>query len=395
MRPRTKLEKAVAELNATLSEDIAVADAKWAGRQCKKWDMTHFCYFTITTNIREWEVKRLYRIYKFTDKSTDHLFFVEIIREFFDGSNRLFFAKHRQMGMYYDCFTYDSDIELRGIYKNYCCYDLTQLFSLSMESRSQSRGKRIPCDRINPKELARIICNNPVAENLYKQRDPLFVYLIYQLYNKEVCRAITIAKRHGFVFDNYTTSLWFDMVRAMVYCKQDWHNPVYIVPKDLLATHDRFVKMQERKRQEAKVAAKMRKAEKKTKSNIDYEALYNKNRKRFFDMVLTDGLITIKVLPSIAAFLDEATEMHHCVYSNEYWNMHSHKHSLIMSATIGGHRCETIEINLNTFQIMQCYGKYNKFTNYHQRILDLLKKKMRTIKAYASGSKENKHKKAA
>ena len=89
MRPRNKYERRVAELNATLSEDIAVKDIEWYKRTSKSWDFGygHFCYFTIYTNIEEFEVKRLYRGYKFTDKSTDHFFFVEILREFYDGYN--------------------------------------------------------------------------------------------------------------------------------------------------------------------------------------------------------------------------------------------------------------------------------------------------------------------
>jgi hypothetical protein len=65
--------------------------------------------------MEEFMVKRLYRVYRFNDKSTSHFFFVEIMREFTDGEKHLYFGKQRTMGHYYDCFIYNSDIELRGV----------------------------------------------------------------------------------------------------------------------------------------------------------------------------------------------------------------------------------------------------------------------------------------
>lgn len=384
MKPRNKYEKRVAELNATLSEDIAVKDIEWYKRVSRKWDFgsAHFCYFTIFTNIKEFEVKRLYRGYKFTDKNTDHFFFVEIIRCFDDGTNKLYFAKKRQMGGYYDCFTYSSDIELKGLYANYAGYYLTDLFRLSCASRSQSSGKRVRCSKVDPKELGRIISNNPVAENLYKQGDPLFYHLLYRTYAKETCRAITLAKRHGFVFDKNNSSLWLDMVYAMIKCGKDWHNPVYIAPKDLMATHDRFIHMMIRKQEQEEIERKNRRAEEKAKRELNYQKMFDKARKRFFDMVLKKGSLEVFVLTSIDEFKANADYFHNCVYSNEYWNMKKHPSSLIMVACVGGHKTELIEVDIETYMIKQSFGKHNQLTNYHQKIVDFIKNQMKTIKAY-------------
>ena len=392
MKPRNRYEKRVAELNATLSEDIAVKDVEWYKKASKSWDFghAHFCYFTIYTNIKEFEVKRLYRGYKFTDKSTDHFFFVEIIRCFDDGTNKLYFAKHRQMGGYYDCFTYNSDIELRGVYKNYANYDITDLFRLSCASHHQSRGERVGCEWVNPNELAKVICNNPVAENLYKTNDPLFDWLLYESYSKQICRAITLAKRHGFVFSPNNLSLWFDMVRAIIYCEKDWHNPVYIAPKDLQATHDMFVEMRHRRREKER-EKKRRRAEalriereteavrKQLEEDITKNEAYIKRRKKFYDMVLTDGLIECRVLRDIKAFEEEGVAMAHCVFRCKYYDK---PYSLILSARIGDERVETVEVDLLKYQIKQCYGKHDQFTMHHQRILNLVNSQMDTIKAY-------------
>lgn len=380
MRPRNKYEKRVAELNATLSEDIAQSNVDWVKEECKTWDMRNFCYFTVHSNMREFMVKRLYRVYKFTDKSTSHFFFVEIIREFNDGEKKTYFAKHRQMGGYYDCFTYSSDIELRGVYTNYAGYDITDLFSLSMDSVSEDNScNRVKCVSLDPKELARIICNNPVAETMYKQNNPMFGHLMYRTYLKETCRAYTIAKRHGFVFNEETTSLWLDMVYAIIVCKKDWHNPVYIAPADLRATHDRFINMMIRKQQENRLTREYLKVQRELERNNTINEQYIKRRKRFYDMVLTDGLIECRVLRDVEAFREEGMAMAHCVFKCRYFEK---PYSLILSARINDQRVETIEVDLTNYTIKQCYGKHDQFTMHHKRIVDLVTSQMDTIKAY-------------
>lgn len=396
MIPRTKLEKAVAAINATLSESLSESDANWAKKASEKWDMRHYCYFTIYSNIKEWEVKRLYRIYRFNSKSITHWYFVEIIREFNDGEHKLYFAKHRQMGSYFDCFTYSSDIELRGVYRNYAGYILPELFKLSCGSRAAHRGKRVECVGIDPKELNRVINNNPVAENLYKNDDGLFGYLIWQPYAKQVCRAITLAKRHGFQFNGYSTALWFDMVRAMIFCKKDIHNPIFIAPKNLQATHDKFIEMAYRKREREREEKRRRQEELRIQRQIEQiksqlekdqsvNEAYIKRRKKFYDMVLTDGLIECRVLRDVQAFADEGLAMAHCVFRCEYYKK---VYSLILSARINDERVETIEIDLKNYKILQCYGKHDQFTMYHQRIVDLVNSQMDIIKQYNRSRKQ-------
>lgn len=391
MKPRNKYEKSVAELNATLSQDIAESNVKYIMEACKKWDMRNFCYFTVHSNMREFIVKRLYRVYKFPDKSTDHFFFVEIMREFSDGTKKTYFGKQRTMGSYYDCFIYSSDIELRGVYNNYAGYNIADLFTLALDSVPEDNScGRVSCALIDPKELGRVIKNNPVAENLYKADDPLFHWLLWRSYAKQICRAITLAKRHGFVFTPENTPIWFDMVRAICYCKKDYHNPVFIVPDDLMAMHTKFVQMMFRKqrkdreqrarrRQELRVQREYEAIREELERNKTINERYVKRRKRFYDMVLTDGLIECRVLRDVKAFEEEGTAMQHCVFKCRYFEK---PYSLILSARIGEQRIETIEIDLSRYTIKQCYGYRDQFTMHHQRILDLVNSQMDTIKAY-------------
>ena len=404
MKPRNKYEKRVAELNATLAEDIAVRDIEWVkkqnfGNKREHSNETSF-YFTLVTRIAEFQVKRLYRGYKFCDKHYEHHFFVEIMREFYDGERSSYFGKQRSMGCYYDCFIYSSDMELRDNYRNYAGNSIDYLFEITWGEHPQSKGKRVPCEKINPKELARVIKNNPVAENLYKNHDSLFAHLLWNPYPKQVCRAITLAKRHGFVFTDKTSSVWFDMVRSICYCKKDYHNPVFIAPKeeDLVTLHDKFVNMEFRKREKDREERRRRKVElqhqrevEALKAQLEHDAktneAYIKRRKRFYDMVLTDGFIECRVLRDVQAFAEEGAAMAHCVFRAKYYEK---PYSLILSARIGEQRIETIEVDLSHYTIKQCYGKHDQFTMYHQRILDLVNAEMETIKRYNRNKRSTK-----
>jgi hypothetical protein len=391
MKPRNDYERRVAELNATLHEDIAQSNVDWVMKECDSWGHHNSWYFIVYTNIKEFEVRRLYRAYRFPDKNTEHFFFVEIMREFNDGTQKTYFSKARfGMSFTYDAFCFGSDIELRRVYKNFAGNQISMLMDDGFAWGSVAEkpyGKRVKCVQVNPNDLGRIIKDNPIAEMLYKQKDRMFVWL--QSYKKSdrlaICRAIVIARRHGYDFgDNGYTSMWTDLVMAMNHCGADWHNPKYIAPKDretLREYHDLFIKRMERineqKRREAAIRLKMKETDEKLSKEDRSNNAYIKRRKKYYDMVLTDGLIECRVLPDIPAFRAEAEEMHHCVYTNEYYKK---PYSLIMSATIGGKRIETIEVDLTSFTIKQCFGKHDQFTMYHQRILDLVNGQMNIIK---------------
>ena len=69
--------------------------------------------------------------------------------------------------------------------------------------------------------------------------------------------------------------------------------------------------------------------------------------------------------------------MHHCVFANGYWKRSD---CLILSARIGDKRIETIVINLKTLDIVQSRGACNQNTEYHERIIGLVRKNIGLIK---------------
>ena len=384
MKPRTKQEKEVAQLSAALSEDIAVKDAEWARHFFDSpVEGNQILYFSLSEKAQQYNVRRLYRIHKFTRAKRDYYVIYEIMRRFDDGNKKFIFSKQRTMGGYYDCFSYASSLELRCDSANYCGYRLSGLFDMEQDCRPRSRGQRVPTGLVSPVELKRMF-KYPYCETLYNQNEQeLLMRLSYREYRlPQLIAALKIARRHGFQFNDHTTPLWFDMVNAIINCNYDYHNPKFVAPENFMETHNRFIRMWERRLEQIRIAERMRAADEIMEREKHLEQLYQEKRSQFFPMTFTDGLIHVHVLPDVEAFRSEADYMHHCVYSCGYWNMENHPDSLIMSATIDGCRIETIEVNLSQYRIAQCYGKHDQFTPYHQRILDLVNANMDVIQMY-------------
>lgn len=62
---------------------------------------------------------------------------------------------------------------------------------------------------------------------------------------------------------------------------------------------------------------------------------------------------------------------------NEYYKK---KDSLILSAKVDGVRKETIEVSLKTFSVVQSRAAFNKNSEYHNRIVELVNRNMNVIR---------------
>jgi hypothetical protein len=159
--------------------------------------------------------------------------------------------------------------------------------------------------------------------------------------------------------NNYTVkdaTLWCDYIDFLRFFGKDLHNAKYVCPADLKAEHDRYM------RKKAKAEARQE-----LEKQLEKEAEYRKAKERFFGLVFSDGLISVRVLESVADIVLEGKAMHHCVGS-----YYSKEDSLILSACIDGQRIETIEISLSQLRVIQSRGVCNKNTKYHERIIKLV-----------------------
>lgn len=108
------------------------------------------------------------------------------------------------------------------------------------------------------------------------------------------------------------------------------------------------------------------------KNELDKLAILE-SKSKYFDITFGNDRMVVLVLKSLEDYKAEGDYQHHCVFTNAYYGK---KDSLVLSARMRDHPdkpVETIEISLVNGLVLQCFGKCNSFTEYHQEILDLVK----------------------
>lgn len=99
--------------------------------------------------------------------------------------------------------------------------------------------------------------------------------------------------------------------------------------------------------------------------------------RKFFDLLIENEHLNIGVIKSVQEMQEEGTAMHHCVFEMGYYKRDN---TLILSARDkAGNRIETIEINLETYKIVQSRGVCNSNTAYHEEIIELINNNMNKI----------------
>ena len=106
---------------------------------------------------------------------------------------------------------------------------------------------------------------------------------------------------------------------------------------------------------------------------------YEVARKCFMGMVLSDGKVVIKVLPTVKDIMQEGEAMHHCVFAAGYYKRLD---SLLLTAKVNGERAETIEVDLKRYQLVQSRGVCNQNSKFHDEIVNLINEKMNVIRQF-------------
>lgn len=232
---------------------------------------------------------------------------------------------------------------------------------------------RFPAMNLPIVAAIRQLLSNPVAETIVKQGQiNVFRHMLrsgdYQLPFRH---ALNICHRNGYIIED--ASMWFDYMELLSYFNLDTHNARYVCPADLRAEHDRLA------RKKARLESPRKEAERMKKMRRDEEK-YARDKAAFIGLAFTDGSLTARVLGSVREFLEEGDAMHHCVYAQSYY---TRPDSLILSATVGGKRMETVEVSLRTFSIVQSRAACNGVSPYHARIINLVNQNMNLIKEKA------------
>jgi hypothetical protein len=276
------------------------------------------------------------------------------------------FAKLRQtMGTcYYDSWIFHSDLELRQEPNGkYTTNVYNQIYTGAVYPRMKfiPEIKRTGVKKAfygqKPLELFRTLLTDPRAETLMKTGYQKLLKRLMDSDWKKIDNywsAIRICIRNGYKINDAT--LWCDYIDFLRFFGKDLHNAKYVCPADLKAAHDRYM-------------AKKAKAdeEKEIEELKEKETEFSASKGRFFGLMFSDGVITVRVLESIRDIKLEGKAMHHCVGS-----YHSKEDSLILSATINGKRIETVEVSISKLSVIQCRGACNKITKYHSQIVELV-----------------------
>ena len=429
MKPRTKQQREVFALSEKLPE-LTVTQKQWAEHKCKVslgcnsgskiWCLhcnamfksnkneTTTCphcgshlkvneskirtykaynYFTIITTCKGWQVIRHFQTFQYAKKNShNEINMLEIVQVWLNdkGEYQVIARKQHLMNMYcnYDsCWDWTSDLEIRDINKKYGrLYEKYDLFPLHIYPRM----KTLPILRRNgfsnefylsPFTSFYYLIKDWQFEVLWKNKQISLLKRLCKLraYNElfdKRWNSIKIAIRHHYQIQD--ANLWIDYWDLLNRFGYDTNNPHYICPKDLKVAHDEMVKKKE-KADESERLKKM----------IADNKEYIEKKGKFFGVCFTtkDKDIVVSVIKSVKDIYDEGKAMHHCVFANEY---HKKDGSLILTAKDNtGERLETIEVDLETFNIIQSRGKFNQNTPYHDRIVSLVKRNMKKIKKIA------------
>ncbi|UUF13114.1 MULTISPECIES: PcfJ domain-containing protein [Flavobacterium] len=224
---------------------------------------------------------------------------------------------------------------------------------------------------IAPHLLFSSLLSNPIAETLLKagQLKLLQYYLGASRQNiRRNWQAVKTVIRNGYKIAD--VQIWEDYLELLRYFNKDLSNALYVCPDNLNGAHDRLVQKKRellRKKKLQELRLEIEKVQKK----------YESDKKRFFGLLFTEKDLSISVIENVRDFMAEGDDLHHCVFTNEYYDR---KDSLILSAKVAQQSVETIEVSLSRMEILQCRGLKNKPSKLHNQILRLLDQNLYQIK---------------
>ena len=418
MKPRNKFEQAVLAQSKYL-RSITKAQTQWAFRECIEhfayrlpkgkstcmdcgysWQMiepTEHCtcpqcgaglevittrarklkqrqYFTVLTTSGGYQVLRMYLLIAGMEKGYQATSSVMEIGQYWwdERGRQSIVAVQRTMGHYIDSFAYYSPMAIRRDNEAYRfvarCPVCPKVKLSDTLKRNGFEGKYYG---IAPSSLIPALLTDSRAETLLKagRTEHLRYFLSRARTIDEYWPAYKITLRRG--YDITDIALWCDYVDMLRRLGKDTHNAHYVCPEDLQAAHDTAQRKLQAQREKEAEAQRRQKA-------IENEERFQALKAPFFGIAFTDGTIQIRVLESVQEYIEEGQALHHCVFTNEY---HLKEQSLILSARIEGKRIETIEVSLETMEVLQCRGLQNKNTEYHDRIIDLVHRNIKQIQS--------------
>lgn len=399
MKPRNKIEQEVVNLSHKLGEIGKRDNARLLRNtygSCKYEDMYNRCYAVINQSYKGWQVLRYFRIDRKRNRKREVSYDTWEVFQLWNkvGEKQILMARQRALGWYIDAFILSSPLEIR--YNPETTYTSMHFTDVDVEYIHDKSiiGTYKYCDSLIDKSSSRMwyrfLSSDKFAETILKQRPELAQYMMYNnlITDKDYMQVVRIMLRHNYVptVEGQTAyATYFDMIKNMKHIGSDLSNPHFVCPENLLHTHDWAMQATTALRGKEEAAADRVAELNRIKQDIACDEEYVKAHSCFFGMTISDDLISCHVLQSVQEFYEEGTAMHHCLYANRYYQK---PNSLILSARIEGKRIETVEVDLREMKVVQCYGACDKFTIYHDRIVNLVNGSMNVIKQYMNNNKQ-------
>lgn len=417
MKPRNRFEKAILAESKNL-HPITKTQCKWAFRECidhfayrlpkdrttcmdcgHSWIMdklTEHCtcphcraklqvrttyerkmkqkqYFTTLTICGEYQVLRMFLLSSEMEKGCKAQHYtIEIGQYWWNAQGRkTIIAVQRTLGRYIDTFSFCSPMAIRNDNEAYRHISYSQIYpKFKVTETLRRNGFKDDFHGIAPTRLIPALLSDSRYETLMKAKryKDLRYFLSKNRGIDNYWDAYKLVLRHDYEVSDI--ALWCDYIDMLKRLGKDTRNPKFVCPPDLTTEHDKREGELRRQHEKEEIKRKLQKA-------MEDEERFQALKSKFFGISFTDGTIQVHVLESVQEHLEEGVAMHHCVFSNEY---HLKENSLILSATIEGNRIETIEVNLDTLQVVQSRGICNKNTEYHEQIINLVNANRKLIR---------------
>ena len=346
-------------------------------------------YFSVITTCKGFQVIRVSQVKYVSRKGQPMQFYChEVVQRWISSNGKVTdMALLRGFPFYYcDVWALDSDMEVRP---HNSLYDEVVAWGdvyprMSILPQLKRNGFKGDFHGVSPVRLFKALLSDQRIETLMKagEIEEMKYFLSNRTTADNLWASYLIAKRHHYQINNI--GMWCDYLMMLKNLDKDIRNPKNICPQDFIEAHDRVNRLIDAKREKAR-AERERKYEIERREREQQRLLKEKEnedkfialKSKFFGLVITDNELTIKVLESIDEYYEEGRMQDICVFGAGYYRKED---TLILSARIGDEIIETVEVDLKTLKVVQCHGKYNKDTKYHNRIINLVNNNAKLIR---------------
>lgn len=352
-------------------------------------------YYGIVTVTGGYQVVRMFYVSKCMKKHTrsEHLI-TEVMQHWIDEKGKATLISRSVNGLsgYWDQWNMSSGLEVRprtnsvnGSYGAHARYGLAPFKiwpKIKVLPILRRNGFKKGFHGMAPHRIFIALLTNPKAETLWKAGQiSLFNFALGGGDVDSRWSSIKICMRNGYIVKD--ASMWRDYLEFLKRFGRDLNNPHYVCPANLKAAHDHYTgKVREIRRREQNEREREKLIKNHEKAQRE-EATYQAEKQRFFDLRFKAGDIDIVPLKSVAEVVDEGDKLKHCVFASEY---HLKPDSLLLSARRQGQPIETIEVSLKQFDVVQARGFQNQATEHNELIVRTVRKNMKKIAKRASNN---------